>query len=110
GLQELNRAASERAVAFSQRQNASHPPQQRVTIALLRLDIYRFVVVFGIEDDGQIKRLRTRSREAGIFIRTPLHRRADTISVAEEDIITHADFIAVIQNRRAWKREQQHFK
>src|SRR5260221_9953866 len=37
----------------------------------------------------------------------PLHGRADAVSIAEIDIIAHADLIAVIDDWRPGHREQQ---
>jgi hypothetical protein len=36
-----------------------------------------------------------------------LHRRAYTVAVAEVDVVAHAQFVAVVQGRRAGHRQQQ---
>ena len=49
-LQELQAAAGEGAVAFAQRDQPPRPPQQRVRVALLGLDVDRLVVELGVGD------------------------------------------------------------
>ena len=44
-VEETQTPASERGVAASHRQHAAHPVQQRVRIALLRLDVDRLIAV-----------------------------------------------------------------
>jgi hypothetical protein len=36
-----------------------------------------------------------------------LHGRSDAVPVAQIDVIAHADFVAVIDDRRAWEREEE---
>src|SRR5207244_1342576 len=107
GLQKLNRSTAKSARTLAERQGLLHPPPERVWIMLLRFDIDRFVMVFRVENDRQIKRVRIGARETGIFVRTPLHGRTHAIAVTEEDIVSHADFIAIIQNRSAREGEEQ---
>ena len=45
--------------------------------------------------------------KAGVAIAVPLHGRAHAVAVAEIDVVAHADFIAVIEDGRAGKGEQQ---
>ena len=56
---------------------------------------------------GQIEPRRIAARKAGIAVRGPLHGRAHAVAVAEIDVVAHADFVAVVENRRAGKGEQQ---
>ena len=44
------RAAAEGLVLLAQRDQALHPPQQRLRVALLGLDVDRLVVVLGVDD------------------------------------------------------------
>ena len=76
-------------------------------LLLLRFHVDGFVVIFGIDGDGQIQFLRIGARKAGVAVRAPLHGRADAVAVAEINVVAHADFIAVINHRRAGQREQQ---
>src|SRR5687768_4738520 len=77
-------------------------------ISLLGLDVDRFVVIFGIDANWQVKRLWTGARKTGVFVRAPLHWRANAVAIAEEGVVTHADFVAVVNNRcaRHGKQEQ----
>ena len=84
-----------------------HPPKQRVRVVLLRLDVDRLVVIFGVDDDGKIEPLRIRPGETRVAVGAPLHRRADAVAIAEIDVVAHADLVAVIDHRRAGQREQQ---
>ena len=52
-----------------------------------------------VDDDRQIEPLRVGPGEPSVSIRAPLHRRAHAVSVAEVEIIAHADLIAVIDHR-----------
>ena len=77
----------------------------RIGQFLLHVD--GFVVIFRIEDDRQVKALRIRAGETGVLVRTPLHRRAHAVAVAEINVFAQADFVAVIKHRRAGQREEQ---
>ena len=53
-------------------------------------------------------------RRAGVAVEKPalrsaipLHRSANAVAIAEVDVVTHSDFIAVVEDRRAGKRKQQ---
>jgi hypothetical protein len=78
-----------------------------VRVALLGLDVDRLVVVLGVDDDRQVEPLRVGGREAGVAVGTPLHRRADAVAIAQEDVVAHAQLVAVVEERRAGQREQQ---
>ena len=39
--------------------------------------------------------------------RVPLHGRAHAVAVAEIDVVAHADFVAVVEDRRSGKRKEQ---
>src|SRR5262249_40611075 len=45
--------------------------------------------------------------EPAIAIRRPLHWRAYAVAVAEIDVVAHADLVAIIDDRRPWKRHQE---
>ena len=76
-------------------------------IVLLRFDVDRLVVIFGIDVDRQIEPLRIGARESGVAVGAPLHGRAHAVAVAEIDIVAHADLVAVVEHGRARQREQQ---
>ena len=76
-------------------------------IARLRFDIGGLIAVHRIHDGRKIQSLRIGARESGVAVRTPLHRGAHAIAVADEEIVAHADFIAVVEDRRTGHRQQQ---
>ena len=45
--------------------------------------------------------------EAGVAVGVPLHGRADAVAVAEVDVVAHADLVAVVEDGRAGKAEEQ---
>ena len=104
---ELDRAAPEQPVLLALRDEALGPPQQRLRVRLLRLDVDRFVVILGIDDRRQVELLRVRARESAVAVGAPLHRRAHPVAIAEVDVVAHPDLVAVIEDRRAGQREQQ---
>src|ERR1017187_6785162 len=65
-LEKFAFALTERTPAFAQCQHPAHPPEQRVRIFELGLDVAGFVVVGRVENDRQIKRLRIRAGETGV--------------------------------------------
>jgi hypothetical protein len=75
--------------------------------AAVSSNVYRFVLIFGIDDDGQEELLGVRAGESGVPVGTPLHGCADAVPIAEVDVVAHADFVAVVQHGRARHREEQ---
>src|SRR4029077_504014 len=57
-IKKLDRAARKRFEILSHRDDASHPPKQGRQIFLLSFNVDRFVVIFGIDDDREMKLLR----------------------------------------------------
>src|SRR5205823_5736887 len=55
----------------------------------------------------QKKTRRIGLAEPAVAVGRPLHRRAHAVAVAEIDVVAHADLVAVVENRRAWHREEQ---
>ncbi len=80
--------------------------QQRTVVAQLRLDVDRLVAVHRVDDRLQVKPLRIRAREAGVAIGRPLHRGAHAVAIADEHVVAHTDFVAVINDRRPRHRQQ----
>ena len=105
-IEELERAAAKRLVTLSHCNQAFHPPKHRVWIVLLRLHVESFVMRIGVNHNRQVKAVGTRSREAGVSIGAPLHWSANTVSVAKINVVAHADFVAVIDDRRTGEREE----
>jgi len=105
--QRLEAAAAERGILLAQRDHPLGPPQERARVALLVFDVDRFVVVLRVDHGRQEQALRVRSREPGVAVGAPLHRRAHTVAVTEVDVVPHSDLVAVVEDRRAGQREQQ---
>ena len=76
-------------------------------IAQLCFDVYSLVSVDRIHDRRQNKSRRIRPRKPAIAVRGPLHGCANSVAVAEMQVVAHTDFIAVIDNGSTRHREQQ---
>jgi len=98
---ELQRPPSECLVALPERDQALHPPQQRLRVRLLDLDVDGLEVILGVGDDREIERLAVRLREARVSIGGPLHGCSDAVAIAQVDVVAHADLVAVVEDRRA---------
>ena len=68
--------------------------------------MYKRQAIYGADYRLKIESLRVGVGETGIAVRTPLHGRAHTVAVADEDVVTHADFITVVDDRRTRHRQQ----
>ena len=106
GVQKLDRPAPEGSKLLAQSDEPSHPPQERMAVALLRFDVDGLVVVLVIDHHRQNELLRVGAREAGIHVAAPLHRGAHPVAVTEVHVVAHPDLVAVVENRRAGEREQ----
>ncbi len=107
GLEELDRAPAEGLVALAQGDHPAHPPELRVGVRLLGLDVDRLVVVLGVDDHRQVELVRVGVREAGVSVRAPLHRGAHAVPVAQVVVVAHADLVAVVDDRRAGQGHQE---
>jgi hypothetical protein len=88
-VQELDAPPPEGTIPLAQRDQPLHEPQNGARVVLLRFDVDGGVVIFGIDDEGEMELLGMRPREPGVAIRAPLHRGADTVAVPEIDIVAH---------------------
>ena len=100
-------AAAERQGRLAHRDQPLGGAEQRRQAARLRFDIDRLIAVDRVHDGGRVEPRRIGAGKAAIAVRRPLHRRAHAVAVAEIDVVAHADFVAVIDDRRARKRQQQ---
>ena len=107
GGQELDVAAPEHVVAVAKRDDPSHPPEQRVRVRRLRLDVDSLEVELGVDDHRQVELLRIGAREARVAVRRPLHRRTDAVAVAEVHVVPHPDLVSVVEDGRSGQREQE---
>ena len=75
-------------------------------VVVLGLDIDRLIPVQRVHDRRQHQACRVSTGKAAVAVNGPLHRRAHAIAVAQINVIAHADFVTVIQRRRAGHRQQ----
>ncbi len=106
-VQRFERSAAEHLEQPAQRDHVAHPVQQRRGVALLRFDVGRLVAVHRVHDDRVVEPARRDARKPGVAIRVPLHRRSYAVAIAEVDVVAHPDLVAVVEDRRTGKREQQ---
>ena len=67
-VQESHRAAPEGGMPLAQGDDAAHPPQQRLRIRELRVDVDGLVVIFGVGDDREVEPGAIGAGEAGIAV------------------------------------------
>ncbi len=107
GLDEAQRAAAEGVGLAALRQHAAGPVQQRVRVALLGLDVDGLVAIQRPHQHRQRQPFGVGAREAAVAVGRPLHRRAHAVAVAQVHVVAHAQFVAVVQHRRAGHRQEQ---
>jgi len=101
GREYFERAGSELGVLVAHKEHAPQPVEERRGVPLFRLDVDSLVAVDRVHQRWQVKLREVGSGEAGISVGRPLHRRADAIAVAEVDVVTHKQLVAVIEDRAA---------
>ena len=107
-IQQAIAAAAEHLVLAADGDGPAHPHQQRMRVGGLRFDVDGLIAVQRVHDRRQHQARRVGDAgEAAVAIGRPLHRRAHAVAVAEMDVVAHADFVAVIDDRRAGHRQQQ---
>ena len=88
-------------------EHAPQPVEQRVRIAPLRFHVHRLITPHRIHDRREHERRRIGAAESAVAVRGPLHRRAHAVAVAQMDVVPHADFVAVIDDRCPRHSEKQ---
>src|ERR1700674_3001051 len=78
-----------------------------MAIAFMRFNIRALVMVLGVDDHGQDQSLRVGRRKTGVAIRAPLHWSTYSIPIAQIDVVSHPDFIAIVNDWRSGKGKQQ---
>src|SRR5271157_1914148 len=94
---------AKRLMFFMNRDHALDNMKQRNRICKLCGDIDMLWAVFVFEK----RHIWPHVGKAGIWRIVPLHRRADTITIVQPNVIAHTDFIAVINNGRTGQREEK---
>jgi hypothetical protein len=98
---EFQSTAAEHAVLLAHRDQPLAPVQRRKRITLLCLDVDRLVAVDRILNRRREQPRRIGARESTVAVAAPLHRRSHPVAIAKIDVVAHADFVAVVQDRRA---------
>ena len=106
GIDKGERAAAESAMPLAHADYPLHPIEQRTRAMLLSLHVDGLVPEDRVLDRRKVKSLRISSRESAVAIDRPLHRRPDAVAIAQENVVAHADLVAVVENRRPRHREQ----
>ena len=73
----------------------------------LCFDIDRLVTVKRVHDGRQDEAGRVGLGKAAVAVWRPLHWGADTVTVAQIDVVAHADFIAVVEDGRPGHGEEE---
>ncbi|MCY1412369.1 hypothetical protein D9M71_277720 [compost metagenome] len=97
-------ATAEGLLLLTHGEQAAIPVEQRMGVARLGLDVDGQVAVERVHDRRQYQARRVSPGKATVAVDRPLRGRAHTVAIAQVDIVAHADFIAVVQGRRAWHR------
>ena len=67
-------------------------------------------MIFRIDRDREVKLLRVGTREAGVAVGAPLHRRATPIAIAQIKIVPHPNLVSIVEDGRAGHGEEQNIK
>src|ERR1017187_6223972 len=73
----------------------------------LRSDIDCLISVKRVQNQRGVKTLGIGGGETRVPSPVPLHRRAHAVAVAEMNIVSHPDFVAVINDWSTRKRHEQ---
>src|SRR5438477_3635920 len=98
-LQKFNRSSAENARGFAQMNDALHPREERMLRSPLRFHINPLISVNRVGNQWRVQTFRIGAGKSAVPPAIPLHRRAYTIAVAEINVVAHADFIAIINDR-----------
>ncbi len=107
GRQHLQGATTKGLLLLAHGQHAPRPVEQRMGIAGLGLDVDRLIAVERVHDRRQHQAGWVGAGEAAVAVDRPLHRGTDAIAIAQVDVVTHADFVAVVHRRGTGHGQQQ---
>ena len=99
-IEKLKGSLAKGAIALANGDQALHRPPEGIGVVAMGLGIDGFVVIFRINDDGQIELLGIGPRESGVAVGTPLHRSPHPIAIPQIDVVPHGDLVAIVENRR----------
>ncbi len=83
------------------------PGNANALTVILRMNIYRRILaIHRIENQRRVETLGIGRGKAGVPTTVPLHRRAHAVTVAEVNIVSHPNLIAVVNDGSPGKRHQ----
>src|ERR1700691_1670004 len=100
--QKLNRPPAEDPERVSRLNYGLRPRQQRMFRPALRIHVDGLISVNGIRNQRRVQAFRIGGGKSGVPASVPLHRRSNAIAVAEVDVVSHPDFVAIVDDRRSW--------
>ena len=103
----LQLTGGELRVLMPHEQHAPQPVQERRRVALLGLDVDSLVAVHRVHERRQVQLREVGPGEAGVPVRSPLHRRAHAVPVPEVDVVAHENLVAVVEHGAARQRQEQ---
>src|SRR5579864_1698546 len=106
GIEKFNRSSAKHSVRSANRYDALHPVEERVLAFFLGRYVHRRVAVYRILNQRSVQALRLRYRKARVPSTIPLHRCPNSVAVSQENIVSHSDFVAVINDRSPRQRHQ----
>ena len=86
---------------------ATCPDQQGMLIADLRFNIHCREAIYWMHDRRKNKTLRVRARKTAVTVGRPLHRRTNAVAISKINIVSHTNFVAIVDHRCARHRQQQ---
>src|SRR5271165_2423520 len=104
-IEKLNRSAAESASRFANGYQASHPVEKRVLGLFLRKYVDCRITINWILYQGRVEFLWIGGGKTSVPASAPLHWSSHSIAVAQINVVTHSDFVAVIN---AWSTRQRH--
>ena len=107
GVEELELAAAEDLEELAQGDHVAGPVEEAGLVAELGFDVDHLVAVDGVHDDGKIEACGIAAGKSGVAIGAPLHGSTNGVAVAEVDVVSHADLVAVIEDGCAGKAEEE---
>ncbi len=85
----------------------SHPPKKGRGVLFLIFDIDKRMMIFRVDNQREIHFLRIAERKPSISIGIPLHRSPDAVTIAKIIVVSHSNFVPVIDDRRTGKRKEE---
>src|SRR5450432_2241581 len=72
----------------------------------LRSNVHRRISVDRILNQGSVQMFRICARKAAVASPIPLHWSSYSVAISQIDVVSHSNFVAVIDDRSARQRHQ----